>query len=228
MECSPTDLAMLDRYQATVAMQVQLDDDGENVLGFPLEAYLHLGLREELDETWGPDRLNPSYRRLGALVTAETSTHLLMSGEATDLALELHRKEFGDVSWYLANLLSYYGVSISEAVAKGIEAYEIEINSQPRCGPDFCIEVERIFPFFNYAGYMSQLEEAAFEVMRSTTAATIDAFSQTAGKFILVMSHIVQARLGDTYEAVLQGNIDKVNRRIREGTVFDKTLGDIR
>lgn len=60
----------LDTYQATVASQVAYDSGSSppTVRGLLPADYFHAGLVEELGETWGEDRVNSGYNRLGALV----------------------------------------------------------------------------------------------------------------------------------------------------------------
>ncbi|MEO5627940.1 MAG: hypothetical protein ABIQ89_03555 [Candidatus Saccharimonadales bacterium] len=231
LECKPTDLALLDQYQRIVLSQIQFDEDGQHIQGYDPEVYMYLGFREEIEETFGEDRHNPGYRRLGALLSIplpEGGNVKTIPGDASPQAVDFHLKEFGDVSWYLANFLNIYGISMSEAVTQGEIAWDHDNQTSPKCDAEFSVQTERVFPLLKYAGYMHELTGAFENVLRSATDETVAKLQPSAGKFVLSMAHILGSRLGASYEEILAGNIAKIEKRIADGTVFDKSGGDAR
>lgn len=232
LECMPDNPEQLDEYQARVAQQIHFDDNGVTIQGYPAEIYMYLGLLEEIDETWQGDHLHPEYNRLrtllGGSLLVQDELDKTIPSLVSDLALQLHRKELGDISWYLANLLNIYGISLCDAVVAGEAARIADRNSQPKCDEAFCLEVEQTFPFFYYAGYMSQLEHATEEVLKADEPENRENLRKVAGKFILSMAQVAKVLLDTTYEDILRGNIVKIDKRITDGTVFDKTGGDTR
>ncbi len=222
-EAMPTDLELLDTYQGTVRQQISYDEGARTVRGYPPEVYMYLGIREELRETWDADQHHPHYNRLGALLLMPGGSDKAMPGEVTAKAIDDHRNEFGDVSWYLANLLGQYGVQMSTAVRAGVVARETEVNNQPKCAPEFCVEVERQFPFFDYLGYLQEMNHSIECVLRADTPEAIEILRDTAGVFILSMSLVATNRLDTTYQAILDANIAKIDCRIAEGTIYDKS-----
>jgi NTP pyrophosphatase (non-canonical NTP hydrolase) len=232
LECAPANLQVLDDYQTMVGAQASYDENGVTIQDYPPEIYMYLGLLEELSETIERDRRSPDYHRFRAVLgdfvqlqpVAEEKFPLVMSEEA----IALHHKEFGDVSWYLANFLSLHGITMSEAVAAGEVGVNDDRNNHPKCDEEFSVYVERVFPLATYAAYWKELVDAATDVLKAENPENTTQLRCVAGKFILSMAHMLQSELGTTYEEVLQGNIAKIQKRLADGTVFDKTGGDVR
>lgn len=222
-ECEP-DLDVLDEYQTTVQSQIIYDAGGKTLRGKNPLRHMHDGLHEEIGETVGQDKLNPGYSRLGALFQLPT----LHAGTVTPLARTLHQKEFGDISWYKANFLTMHGLTLSEAVEAGRERRAYEAKHAPKCSPEFVLDAERVCPALFYLGYSHEFLEAADRVVEKDSRSRREVLAQTAGKLILSMSHIAVARLETTYENILQQNLEKINARIANGTIHDKTGGDTR
>lgn len=228
-ECQPRDRGVLDDYQRTVFSQIVWDPNGTTIQGYPPEVYMYFGIKEESGETWGEDRLHPDYSRLRGLI--ETDGVALAGGPqppAPELAIELHRKEFGDVSWYLANFLALNGAGLADTLDAGVLAWQEDVRAQPRSTPEFSEYIDRRVPWAKFVSYLGAPEKAAMEVMANPSAETIQKLQGVFGKFILSMALVTQTRLGTTYQAILSGNIAKVQRRIVDGTVFDKSGGDAR
>lgn len=207
-ECQPSDLQLLDEYQLQAIDRVVYDDTGMTILGYAPEAYMYLGLLEEMRESYQPaERL-------------QTLMGDVDKAAVTELAY--HREEFGDMSWYIANLLHTYKIGMGEAASTGMTAWEEDAAGQPKSNPEFHDEVEQRFPFFFFAGYMHELGEAAKSAIVYETEAEIDQLRAAAGKFVLSLAHIARSRLDIDYADILTANITKIDKRTAEGTVLDK------
>lgn len=238
-ECLPDNFDFLNAYQDTVQAQIKWDSDGSNTIrGKNITRYMYDGLVEELDEITGEDRVEPDYNRLGAIIMLGEGKQL-QPGIVTPAATVRHLKEFGDVSWYLANYLSLFDIPFDRIIEPGIVAWRLENISNPRSNESFAQKVEAEFPWVKFTNYREQLEVAALDVTmpvgdtlrrkpRDERALQEAALVVSAGKFVLSMIHILGSRFQISYEDVLVRNTDKINKRIREGTVFDKSGGDDR
>jgi len=186
---------------------------------------MHDGLREELQEIWDEDRVYRDYSRFGSL---HRELQGLSPGVESPGAIELHQKEFGDVSWYLANRLSLQGVPFSRAVVMGQHAHAEYAGSITTCSPAFIAEAQDRLPAIFFAHLSHQMLTASVEAIKRPTQPNIESLGAAAGQLVLSMSQIVSVRLGVNYTFILDQNIAKIRRRIENKTVFDKTGGDIR
>jgi len=221
------DLDTLDEYQLLVRSQVTYDSTDCTIRGKDPLTYMHDGIVEETHEPWDADRFNPGYNRMGSLLRelGEAGQGDFFPGDASGTAIELHQKEFGDISWYLANRLALNGIVLSAAVERGKRAYETHGESFE---PGFHAVFEDTFPALMYMAYSSDLIRASEAVIARPSDETIEHLAERAGILIMMMSQLVEARLDTPYEAILQQNIDKIKKRMAEGTVFDKSGGDAR
>ena len=221
------DLDALDDYQLRVWAQANREPLGWDVKGKTPAAYMHDGLVEETSEPWDADRVNPGYNRMGSLLReiGQAGQGNFFPGEITSSAIELHQKEFGDVSWYLMNRLALDGIVASGAVERGIHAYRTHAEE---FAPGFHAFFEDALPGMMYMAYSSDAVFASEAAMKEPNDATIEKLAEKAGVLIMMMSELVQARLDTTYEEVLAQNIAKIEKRIANNTVFDKTGGDAR
>lgn len=218
----------LDAYQATVAGQVIHDAGAQTVRGFEPAQYFHNGLVEELGETTGEDRVHTRYNRLGAILMLDSEAGRFDGGEVSPLAIELHQKEFGDVSWYLANRLHTVGITLSQAIQDGFESHDHEAATAPKCPPEVFRQLEQLFPFAFYFGYSKELMDASRAALDQNTVTTRRNLSAAGGKLVLAMAQLAESRLDTTYQHILDQNLAKIAKRVANGTVFDKSGGDTR
>jgi hypothetical protein len=224
MHHSPsTDL--LDQYQETVLSQIKYDENGQTIKGIePLE-YMHAGITEELFEPWEPERVYTDYDRLGSLL--REMPHF-SPGVVSEGALELHKKEFGDISWYMANRLSLQGIKLSTTITAGKAYHQHKIHDAKTASPEFIIDFEERFPALSFATSSYELETASRAAIDTPTQDTLDYLRATSGQLILSMCHVILNRFDTHYEIILEQNIAKINKRIKDGTIFDKSGGDAR
>lgn len=215
----------LDRYQETVSRQVVYDDTGNTIKGKPALEYMHSGIVEELQEPWDPDRVYPDYNRMGALLQELDG---FAAGNVSDGAVALHRKEFGDISWYMANRLALQGISFSSTIESGKEYRERAADEAPYASPEFIVKIEELFPGLVFAAHSHELQTASREAIDVPITARLAKLQATAGQLTLSMCQVVAVRLNTDYEAILEQNIAKISQRVKNGTVFDKSGGDAR
>ena len=104
-------------YQDAVVAQVQTDTPELWPLG-PIEGtspavYMATGAWEEWGETLERDQTNPGYHRLAKLVLPSDVSYPFDEPHAIDR----HVKEFGDLSWYVANILASALDALAERLA---------------------------------------------------------------------------------------------------------------
>jgi hypothetical protein len=230
-ECMP-DPTVLDQYQENAYRQIKWDGNGKGTIkGLLARPYMLAGILEEIDEmTIDLDRVEPAYSRFGALVMME-GNEKLMPGSTTSSAIERHIKEFGDVSWYLANYLNLYQIEFSRTIPVGLAAWHLDSISQPRSSSVFSAEIEKAFPWFHFftaCGGVKTAAQGIQNIPRDERIPAEQALLIASGKLVTTMAHMSLARFGVSYEDVLQGNKAKLEKRIQDGTVFDKSGGDDR
>lgn len=227
----PANLDFLATYQANAWQQIIWDDQTQSrIQGKLPRDYLLGGLREELAELTGSDRVEPGYQRLGAIMSIASSPSL-QAGQETPSAVTRHLKEFGDVSWYLSNYLTTYDIPMRQVATAGLVANQLWRISQSRASAAQAIYLERHFPWaglFSAAGEMVAAATQCNELRRDDRTLAEHHVIVAAGKLTVAMMHLVSNRFGTTYEAVLEANNSKLTKRIANGTVFDKSGGDDR
>ena len=163
----------------------------------------------------------------------------LHPGVETPTAVKRHLKEFGDISWYFANFLTSFGINFERVIEPGLLGWRLDNISSPRCDEEFALLIESDLPWLKFAAYGGALIEAAknltFEVdghvrpkYRDIRSAEEQQLVVASGKFLLSIIHILKARFNTSYETVLDVNKAKLEKRIVDGTIFDKTGGDDR
>ncbi len=250
LERTVADFTFLDEYQQQAAAQVQYDTStlvtptGEttpSIYDYPPEVYHYVGVREEFGETMGEDERNPDYNRMGMLMIAgvvganvelPTDTSI-NTGRITEEAIALHVKEFGDVSWHMANFLHIFDISMAEAVRLAIDERQrvLEASARDTGVESFRRSVEETIPFFDYWTKSSRFLTVAEAALREGAAPHIRShLALRAGEMILYAANLVEVKFGVSYAQLLSHNIDKVNARILRGTVFktDTVHGDVR
>ncbi len=236
-ETVPADLTFMDEYQATVHSMVVFDDGHATIRGKNPVRYHHDGILEEIDEITGGDMIETGYFRLGALVSLQ-DTALIAQAESPT-AIARHLKEFGDVSWYLANFLQWFGIDFSFVVEPGLQARTLDTISNPRSTPEGYEQAERLVCWPMFLASLGRLASATKGMMRDVGGHLIQKHREdrlkdeqelviASGLFVISAMHTLRNRFDVDYEYVLQQNVAKINQRISEGTVFDKRGGDDR
>ncbi len=238
-ECLPEDLTFLDNYQQNAWEQIVWDSPERiTIQGLQPEAYMLKGLQEEIVELIEPDRDEPDYRRLGAIIMHKDN-EALQPGLVTPSAVTRHLKEFGDVSWYLANYLDCFNIPFERTAPVGILSWQLDAASKTRGTEDEHLELQSVLPWVYLFGSSAQLSSAANEMVRTVQGHVVrkprderirdeQELLVAAGRFVVSMMHVLSTRFNITYEQVLMINKDKIEKRIKEGTVFDKPLGEDR
>lgn len=226
LEFTP-DLDVLDEYQLAVRSQVTYESTDGTIRGKDPFTYMHDGLEEEASEPWDADRFNPGYNRMGSLLRelGEHGQGDFFPGDTSGTAIELHQKEFGDISWYLANRLALDGIVMSAAVDRGRKYY---IEHGKEFSPGFHAVFEDTFPGLMLQAYGSAAIFASEAMIAERTDENREKLAEAAGVLIMMMSQVVEMRLDTTYVDILQQNIAKIKKRMADGTVFDKSGGDAR
>lgn len=237
-ECLPKELSFLDNYQQTTSQQIVYDGESHNIIrGKTKIQYMLDGLKEEIGELVEPDRVEPNYSRIGALILMDDCN--IIPGSITESAVNRHIKEFGDVSWYLSNYLTIFNISLSSVIKPGVAAIYLDEISNPRSNPAKSKEITDEYPWLKLLGYAGELTSAATNITRNIDGKIFpkkydERLSEekslviASGKFIISMMHMAKARFNLSYQDILEGNQKKINKRIENGTVFDKTGGDDR
>lgn len=228
-ECLPERFDFLDEYQSHSFAQIRWDDNdaaGITIRGKAPKQYMYDGLHEELTELLNEeDRVEP-YNRLKVLLSP-----VLAAETVSSTAVARHVKEFGDVSWYLANFLKLYDISFAHVAQVGEQAWTLDVESSPRANVAFHTEIERRFPFVKLYGYAHELTSVADRILPKRQDDRVieeQRLVVAAGKFTLSMIHVVTTQFDTTYQEVLEGNKAKLARRIKDGTIFEKSGGDDR
>jgi len=240
VECLPNDLTFLDEYQQNAWEVIVWDNSSQTTIqGLLPEAYMLRGLEEEITEITGPDRDEPGYRRIGALIMA-SDNEMLQPSEVTASAVKRHIKEFGDVSWYLANYLNLFYIPFRRTVPVGKLAWQLDTESQTRATEVEALEIQSHLPWMGLLGSSHLLLSAAKGMVRTVDSNIVrrkprderitdeQRLLVASGKFVVSMIHVLSTRFDTTYEQVLQDNRAKLEKRIREVSIFDKTGGDDR
>lgn len=240
-ECLPTDLTFLSEYQQGAWDQIVWDnpDAPRTIQDLQPEAYMMRGLQEELREMTGPDIAESEYSRLGALMMLPPEEERLQPGVVTPTAVTKHLKEFGDISWYLANYLKLFSIPFERTVPVGAMVRQLDVISRPRGTEAGQLELDSTYPWLQLFGSSKRLSDAAQEMVRSIDGHIVrknrderlgneQRLLITSGEFVASMIHVLAARFNTTYERVLQINKAKLEKRIQDGTVFDKSLGEDR
>lgn len=242
-------LDVLDDYQQRAASQVQFDSrtrtapqgqEIRTIYGYPEEVYHWLGIKEEFDETFGDDEVNPGYNRVGALMIAGPLRQAksipgvtVDPGEVTEDAIRLHTKEFGDISWHTVNFLGLYGLKASDAVLRAAHRRSLELENKKEPGEaEFRRSADLIVPGVSYSLAGINLLSSAEAVISETTP-NPDLCNQLAihaGEALLYGANLVEIKFDLPFAEVLAANLEKIDRRIREYTIFktDTIYGDLR
>lgn len=231
-EAIPPDLAFLDAYQKHTWSQIRWDDNSHTIKGKQPIAYMVAGIQEEVFELIEPDKVEPGYSRIGALFHTPGAEQGVSPGEVTPSAVERHAKEFGDVSWYLSNLMHIIGMPLRNLVRVGLLARQLDIASNPRGDSEFAEELEKVAPGAVLIGAASGLATAATKLLDMPShdgrlnleQATVVA----GGRFLVAAMLTSTARFGSSYQTFLEANKAKLAKRIADDTVFDKSGGDDR
>lgn len=237
LETVPADRSFMDDYQTTVRAMALYDEGQGTIRGKTPVRYFHDGILEELDEITGEDRVETGYFRLGALVSLEDSN--LVARAESSTAIERQLKEFGDVSWYLANFLGWFGITFSFVVEAGVQARKLDAVSNPRSEPGGQEIAERMVCWPWFLASKERLASATHGIMREIGGHLVQKPKDerlrdeqelviASGLFVISSMHVLRNRFGTTYQAVLDQNVAKINQRIAAGTVFDKQGGDDR
>lgn len=165
--------------------------------------------------------------RAGALLDLRYEDGSLSAGAVTELAVTLQQKEGGDVSWYLSNRLKVANILLSSAVADGKRSVTSEIPSGCPWPETILREAERRYPAFFYLGASVNALRASAANLKNPNAATRQELSVTTGKLVLSLAQIADTLSAD-YQSMLNQNIAKITKRIRDRTIFDKAGGDTR
>lgn len=231
-ESQPVSYRFLEEYQDQAYEQIAWDGaQGGTIRGLQPRDYMLKGLLEELNEMCiDEDRSEPAYSRFGALLLMDGNERT-QPGIATPTSVERHLKEFGDVSWYLSNYLTLHGIRYDKVIPAGLLAWKLDRISQPRCSEDFSLELEKKMPWIKLVSSVDELQKAAQAVSGVPRDERIQPEKQlviASGKCVTSMIHVARTRFGVDYQAILEGNRAKLEKRMLNGTLFDKTGGDDR
>lgn len=248
-ETLPNNWDFLDDYQAEATAMAARDEGGTTIKGKQPLAYILTSLDEEAHEViWDQDKIEPGYNRWGSLALFGVDNGPLNNpGEVTATALNRHLKEFGDVAWYLVNLLSLCGLRYSASIEPGLGAIRLKQSASIATGrnnPEGHEYIERnAAGMFLFPAYLGELTSAAHGLARPKSgempgdtylkrrderALEEERLITAAGQYTIVAHHLLVNRFASSYQSALEGNIAKLTKRISDGSIFDKSGGDDR
>ncbi len=146
-----------------------------------------------------------------------------VSRDYAETARRRHLPEFGDVNWYIGNMLNLYGVRMSEALQAGVHSHEIQEYS-PDMDRYYWANLEMQSPWLPLLGCVDETEELNEAMLRRNPPykEKSDMLAAGAGRLILAMSHLLVVEFDTSYNDVLKGNIDKVEERLATNTVYSR------
>lgn len=245
----PSGLEYLDQYQQAALDIIVWDENSRTLKGRTPEQYMYDGFVEETLETLTPNDHSVSYHRFGALARGSDPTQpLAQAGIIDKKSVELHQKEFGDVSWYVANFLSCANVQFSQAVIMGLEADNIRARNLPKCNEQFHFEVAEVWPVAPYLGNIHEFDIAAKNFIAAkqemqnpsdmavrigskphpTTVREAIDVAVTGGLLVNSIAKLVMATFDINYQTILDQNIEKLHGRAERGTIISDIGGDDR
>lgn len=220
-----------DMYQDAVVAQVLVDTPDTWPLGpiegVPPSVYMTMGVWEECAETMQPDDINPGYNRMAKLVLPTGVPYL--SDEAK--ASSRHLKEFGDLSWYVANILASYRIRLSdilpgETLQQTDEAARAEAQSHG--GLHWHMPGHAyVFSAINFLESMGDMCDKLEPGDVTEFLRRRDNLAQRAGQLLLSVSVVAQTKFGIGLADVLYQNLLKVEARAATGTTLHSS-GDER
>lgn len=236
IECLPSDFSYLDDYQQHVVSQIQWDNEHPWLIrGKPAKRHMLDGILEESQELiHDDDKVEPDYKRFGALLLLdELNGPAYGPGKVTPTAVKRHLKEFGDVAWYTANYLELFGIKYAATIESGLLDWQLKraASAATRGNDAHSDESERRVPAIYLMHHLNRLKVAAMRIeamRRDERGLAEEELVIAAGGYTLAAVLVLANRYGITYQEVLGGNIDKVSKRIADGTVFEKAGGDDR
>jgi hypothetical protein len=224
-------------YAAAAALQVQYDDENHQTIGgVPVLERMHLGVFEEWAEIFGHDTASVEdsygYSRADALRGGLAYTDLFRGVAEGDEQIKRHMSEFGDSLWYVTNYLSYFGISLGEAMSEPDYTFEYtgsydgpmleareHLNSHRIELADFIESGRDLFSF------MGSLFEAA-SAGHQADEPTLHALKQLSRQYVESMSVLASVTFGVRLDEIMAANLDKIAGRWKNGTVLGS--GDVR
>lgn len=226
INAGPNDLTV-DMYQNAVVAQVVTDMPElwplGSIEGLSPVVYMANGAREEYEETLQRDQLNPGYHRLAKLGLPRDTVYAFED----ESSAARHLKEFGDLSWYVANILASHHIRLSE-ILPDPQVRVVDELARSQDGMTWHL------PGHNYIFHAKNFLAALGEMHQPLNPGDVGQFAkrrQLLGKraagLLVSISVVAQAKFGASLAEVLYSNLKKVERRVSTGTVLNAS-GDER
>ena len=218
-----------DMYQNAVVAQVETDIPSLWPLGSiehqPPVRYMVKGLFEEYIETFKRDEINPDYHRMARLILP---SHTPYPHDEPD-SLRRNIKEYGDISWYLVNILASHHISLAD-ILPGSEGCDVPLKNV-----DELAQVDAKtsgglawhLPGHNYVFHATELLEAVIEMGRPLAEGGVEQFfkrrdnlGKRASNLLLAISVVLQAKFDSSLAGALHQNLAKVEGRACTGTTL--------
>lgn len=215
-----------DMYQNAVVCQVQTDTPAAWPLGpiehTPPSRYMVKGLFEEYIETFKRDEVNPSYHRMARLVLPAGVAYPFDEPDA----IRRNLKEFGDLSWYTANILASHHISLADTLPQA-DGYDVLISDLDVLARQDANALAWRWPGHNYVFHATSFLDAVRDMDQPLMSGNVEQFFErrdrlaaTAGHLMLAVSVVAQTKFGSSLAEVLYQNILKVEERAASGTTL--------
>jgi hypothetical protein len=198
-----------EEYETSPEAAIFYDDPAtkSHIRTVPADAYLLGALHEEYAETLEFDANPPEYSRIGMLALA-SDDELLPVYREDATQLERHRKEFGDLLWYSSALLRRAGMNLSGATRLKTFA---ELDAQAVL---FADEV----PLVRFRSAFDTFAIASADTL--TRSGEPRQMANALHTLLGTVAWVAQDRLHTTLADIAVGNMQKIARRQKDGTVY--------
>lgn len=218
-------------YAAEAALQVKYDDHSRQTIGgVPVLERMHLGVLEEWAEIFGHDTASVEdtfgYSRVDALRGGMAYTNLFQGEAAGNEQIKLHMNEFGDSLWYVTNYLSYFGISLDEAMSEPDYTFEYagsydgsmleareNLNSHRIELTDF---LESGRDLFSHMGLMFEVASAGYQADETS----LHVLKQLTRQYVESMTVLASVTFGVRLDEIMAANLNKIAGRWKNGTVL--------
>lgn len=182
-------------------------------------SYLLGGLYEEFAETLEFDAAPPSYSRIGMIALRNDNPLLDVYRQDTN-SLEYHRREFGDLLWYMTALLHRMNISLAVVGESDIQSDITRFDEYA------AVAFASDLPIKDYRAGFSAFARSVANVLFRVNPESCTTVARSSRALLGSMSWIAQNRLGTSLASIALGNVQKLAARERNGTVFG--VGDNR
>lgn len=219
-----------DMYQTAAVAQVLTDAPLEfwpmgTIKGHEYTNYMWAGALGEYREMFEWDKQDTKYNRATRffLPTDQPYPH------DTEGAVRRNISEFGDLGFYIANILALYRISLADALPNGDGQADVSLRNVDEIARVEAEDSQAHWhrPDKNLVIRASNFFLALKDIDAGKNHPDVEAFfrrrqmlAQTAGELVMTMSVFVQARFNTTIADVFYQGLQKIERRAETGTTL--------